>query len=211
MTVHPKFEAAVHGLASQSASAPTIQNLLDEQDLLPRYGIDTPLKIAHFLSQTAHESGGFKIAVENLRYTSAERLCQVWPSRFPSAAAAAPYVNQPEKLANNVYANRIGNGPPESGDGFRFRGRGLIQITGRANYEAVGAIAVLSLVDQPELAELPEHSLLIACATWKHIGAAALPETASVEQYTRKVNGGVNGLDDRTRLFAKAKALLGLP
>jgi len=211
MSIHPNFEAAVRALASPGANPATIGDILGTQDLLPRYGINTPLRIAHFLSQTAHESSGFKIAVENLRYTSADRLCQVWPSRFPDAASAAPYVNNPEKLGNAVYANRLGNGPPQSGDGFGYRGRGLIQITGKTNYQRVGTIVGLGLASQPELAELPQHSLLIACGTWRNIGVDTLPETASVEQYTRKVNGGLNGLEDRQVLFAKAKSALGLP
>lgn len=210
MTIHPKFSAAVRGLASPAADPATVQNIIDNQDLLPRYGVNTPLRIAHFLSQTAHESGGFRISIENLRYSTAARLCQVWPTRFPDEAAAAPYVNNPEKLGNAVYANRLGNGPPSSGDGFRYRGRGLIQITGRANYQGVGALIGLDLVAHPELAEDPEDSLLISGGTWQHIGVDKLAETASVEQYTRKVNGGLNGLDDRKQLFAKAKTLLGL-
>jgi len=208
MSVHPRFEAAVRKLAAREAPPAILQNIVAEQDVLTRFGVDSLLKIAHFLGQTAHESGGFRIMAENLRYTSGARLSKIWPKRFPDEAAAAPYVDNPEALANAVYAGRMGNGPADSGDGFRFRGRGLIQLTGRANYDAVGRLVGLPLIAQPELAEAPNNCLLIACGAWKHIGAAALPETASVEDFTRKVNGGLNGLDDRIRLFELAKAVL---
>ncbi len=210
MAVNEHFEAAVHGLASPSADPATVASMIAEQDRLDQFGIDTPLKTANFLSQTAHESGGFKIAVENLRYTTAARLCAVWPKRFPDEAAAAPYVGNPEALANFVYAGRMGNGAADSGDGFRFRGRGLIQITGRTNYTKVGELIDLALATDPDLAASPEHAFLVACGTWKVIGAAALPEDASVEAYTRVINGGLVGLADRQALFAKAKTLLGI-
>jgi putative chitinase len=205
-----RFEAAVHALATKTARPEVLDNLIGGRQILSEFGIDTMLKAAHFLSQTAHESGGFNIAIENLRYSSADRLTKVWPRRFPTAAAAALYVNNPEKLANNVYANRLGNGPPESGDGFRYRGRGLLQLTGRANYAAVGQLIDLPLEQKPELAEQAEHCLRIACGAWKRIGAAALPESASVEAYTREVNGGTIGLDDRQAKFAIARRAMGL-
>ncbi len=204
------FEAAVRGLASSSAAPATIADILGNQALLPQYGVDTPLKTAHFLSQTAHESGGFKVATENLRYTTAKRLCQVWPSRFKTEADATPYVNNPEKLGNYVYANRNGNGPPESGDGFNFRGRGLIQITGRTNYTNVGKLIARDLVTDPDAVAQSQGSLLIAAGTWKAIGVDKLAENASVAAYTKKINGGTVGLADRQALFAKACQLLGI-
>lgn len=205
-----QFESAVRALASGRIRDEVLKNILDNQSIIGRFGIDTPLKTAHFLAQTAHESSGFNITVENLRYTTAARLMQVWPRRFPNEEATTPYVNNPEALANSVYANRLGNGPAESGDGFRFRGRGLLQLTGRSNYAAVGELIDLPLTEEPDLAREPANCLLIACGAWKHIGAAALPEDASVETYTRKVNGGLIGLEDRRAKFETAKQHLGL-
>ena len=105
---------------------------------MDKFEINTPARVACFLAQTGHESGQFNRLIEGLFYKTAARLTAVWPRRFPNEASAAPYVKNEEKLANFVYANRIGNGPVESGDGFRYRGRGLIQITGRSNYSDVG-------------------------------------------------------------------------
>src|SRR5437763_12142905 len=123
MTIHPKFADAVKAMAAPNADKHVIAEIIDDQDILPTFGIDTPKKIAHFLAQTSHESGGFMIAIENMNYT-AKRLTQVWPKRFPTLEAAAPFAGNPQKLGNSVYANRMGNGSPASGDGFRFRGRG---------------------------------------------------------------------------------------
>lgn len=210
MSSQEQYDAAVRALASRGIKQAIFDEVLQNHDVLARFGIDTPLKEAHFLSQTAHESGGFNILAENLRYTSGRRLMEIWPNRFPDEAATEPFVNNPEALANSIYANRLGNGPVDSGDGYHYRGRGLLQLTGRANYAAVAKISGLPLEEQPDLAGEPKDCLLIACAAWKHIGAAALPETASVETYTRKVNGGVVGLDDRKTRFETARKALGL-
>lgn len=207
MTTQAQYEAAVRSLASAKVAPAVLDNILANLALLPPFGIDTPLKLAHFLSQTAHESGGFRIMTENLNY-SAQRLRQVWPGRFPNDASAAPYAKNPEALGNLVYANRLGNGDPASGDGYRYRGRGLLQITGKSNYAGVAKLTNLDLTGQPELAESADHCTLIAAATWKYISAASLPETAGVEVYTRKVNGGLVGLADRTALFDRAKLAL---
>ncbi len=210
MITQDQYEAAVRSLASQTVQQAVLDNMLENRAILAKFGIDTPLKTAHFLSQTAHESDGFKATVENLRYTTAARIRQTWPTRFPDETAAAPYVNNPEALANAVYANRMGNGSAQSGDGFRYRGRGLLQLTGKTNYTAVGRLTGLPLDEQPELAGASSNCLLVACGAWKYIGAADLVETASVETYTRKVNGGLVGLEDRKARFEIAKKSLGI-
>lgn len=125
-------------------SAPRLQTAAE------RFGINTRLRMAHWLAQLAHESG-FKPAVENLNY-NAQRLTQVWPSRFPTLASAQRCAHNPEALANTVYAGRLGNGGAESGDGFMFRGRGFLQITGRSNYAKYGKLIGIDLIAQPELA-----------------------------------------------------------
>lgn len=169
-------------------------------DEMPRMG---PRTTAHFVSQVLHESGGLRYLAENLNY-SAERLCAVWPKRFPNADRARPYAHNPEKLANYVYAGRMGNTEP--GDGWRYRGRGLIQITGRSNYELIAELTGMDVVTTPDLLTEPNAALLSALAWW----GESLPEAddMSVEQVTRVVNGGLNGLDERKRLFERAMRVL---
>jgi putative chitinase len=161
-------------------------------------------RLHFFLAQIGHESGGLTIVEENMNYR-AERIAEVWPKRFASAAAAKPFERNPEKLANNVYANRMGNGPPESGDGFRFRGRGYIQITGRDGYRNVGDIAKLPLEANPDMAAAPEHALLVACAFWQWKGLNAHCDAADFEKVTRLINGGLVGLADRRAWLDKVR------
>src|SRR5262245_36192792 len=126
---------------------------------MQRFEINTPARAAAFLAQTAHESGEFRRLVENLSY-SAAGLCKTWPKRFLTLDVAKPYERQPELLANYVYAKRLGNGDVASGDGWRFRGRGLIQLTGRGNYRSCGTAIVLPLEIEPERLETPETAAL---------------------------------------------------
>ncbi len=209
MTTHPKFAAAVEAMAAANADKAVVQDIIDNQNILPNAGIDTPKKIAHFLSQVGSESGGFKVAVENMWYT-APRIMQVWPKRFPTLEFAKQYEKNPQKLANSVYANRMGNGNATSGDGYRFRGRGLIQITGRNMYTNVGAFTRLDLVNHPEIAEHAEHAMLIAIGGWKFDGVDKLSESASVEQYTQKINGGRTNIADRKKRFIAVCAVMGI-
>ena len=169
-------------------------------DEMPRMG---PRATAHFVAQVLHESGGLRYLAENLNY-SAERLCAVWPRRFPTADRARPYAHDPEKLANYVYAGRMGNTEP--GDGWKYFGRGLIQITGRSNYALVQELTGLQVLDDPDLLCEPGPALLSALAWWGESVPDA--ESLSVEQVTRRVNGGTNGLDDRRRLFERALRVL---
>ncbi len=169
-------------------------------DEMPRMG---PRATAHFLSQILHESGGLRYLAENLNY-SAERLCAVWPKRFPNADRARPYAHDPEKLANYVYAGRMGNTEP--GDGWKYRGRGLIQITGRNNYALVQELTGMPVIDDPDLLTEPGPALFSALAWWGESVPDA--ERMSVEQVTRAVNGGLNGLADRQRLYDRAREAL---
>lgn len=156
---------------------------------LPAFGIHTPARVAALLVQCHIESPGFARLSENLSYGSAARLCAVWPSRFPGPAAAGPYVRAPERLANCVYAKRLGNGPAESGDGWRFRGRGLIQLTGRSNYQAAGRALGRPLVDQPELVALAPDAVRTACWFWNSRGCNALADAGDINAITRRVHG----------------------
>ena len=166
---------------------------------LPKYGITTARRMQHFFSQMAHESGGLKRFEENLNY-SAKRLTQVWPSRFPSISAAQPYANNPRKLANKVYNGRMGN-RTGSDDGYDFRGRGPIQITGRDGYRKVG------FEDDPDQAALPENYLEVAGRFWKWKNLNPLADKDNVNEVTKRINGGLNGLADRKEYLAKAKKI----
>lgn len=135
---------------------------------MARYKIDSRLRQAAFLAQIGHESGQLRRLVENLNY-SAEALVKTWSSRF-TAATAAEYARKPERIANKVYGGRMGNGPESSGDGWRFIGRGVLQVTGRDNYRAVGSELGLPLLDRPELLEQPEHAAMSAAWWWHEHG-----------------------------------------
>ena len=143
---------------------------------MDRFEINSPPRIACFLAQTAHESSQFNRLKESLYYKTASRLMAVWPRRFPNEASAAPYVKNEEKLANVVYGKRMGNGPAESGDGYRYRGRGLIQITGRSNYTDVGKALGIDLINQPDLLLEPKWAALSAAYFWAGHGLNALAD-----------------------------------
>jgi putative chitinase len=165
------------------------------------FGIETPEQQASFLGQCGHESAGFTALVENLNY-KAESLCKVWPKRFPSLEAAQPYHRNPEAIANHVYAGRMGNGDEESGDGWAYRGRGLIQLTGRDNYRACGEALGVDLESNPEYVETPMYAALSAGWFWNknHLNNIASDITA----VTKKINGGTHGLEDRVARTQRA-------
>ncbi len=184
---------------------------------MDRYDITSPERIAAFLAQVAHESCEFRRLAENLNY-SAKGLMDTWPKRFPTLDKANAYARQPEKIANYVYANRMGNGDQQSGDGWRFRGRGLLQITGRENYRSSQDALGLPLEERPELLEEPAPAALAAGFYWKSHGLNALADDRSDDNdgadfvsITKKINGGTNGLKSRKQYWARAKAALGLP
>jgi putative chitinase len=175
---------------------------------LPQYQIDTPLRVAHILAQLAHESGFMPVS-ENLNY-SAKRLMQVWPNRFPTLASAQRCAGNPEALGNTVYAGRLGNGGPESGDGYRYRGRGQIQMTGRSNYRTYGSIIGFDLERDPDLLLQYGVSALAAGAFWKARGLNRWADIDDVTSVTRIINGGLNGLQERTEYVRRAKKALGI-
>lgn len=170
-----------------------------------RFEINTPLRIAAFLAQCAHESGGFTRLVENLNY-SAEALTRVWPKRFPSMEIAMRYHRQQEKIANSVYASRMGNGPESSGEGWKYRGRGLKQLTGKTNYTACGQGLGVDLVVNPDLLTNPEFASLSAGWFWKTNNCSPLADAREFELLTKRINGGLIGLADRKARYAKALA-----
>jgi putative chitinase len=181
---------------------------------MDRFEINTPARIAAFLAQTAHESGEFRRLVENLNY-SAAGLCKTWPNRFANLDAAKPYDRNPELIANYVYAKRLGNGDTASGDGWRFRGRGLIQLTGRGNYRSCGLAVTLPLETEPQRLETPEAAALAAAQFWQSRGLNHLADDQSNDNddedfvaITKIINGGTAGLTARRTYWARAKAAL---
>lgn len=175
---------------------------------LNEFEINTPLREAAFLAQIAHESGNFLRLVENLNY-SAKRLTQVWPKRFPTLEKAQPYANNPEKLANFTYANRNGNGPEASGDGWKYRGRGFIQITGRANYQSCSNGLGADFVGEPDLLAQPEFAFRSAGWYWDSRGLNPLADNGDLKTITIRINGGTVGLAERLSLYNKIKSILG--
>jgi putative chitinase len=178
-------------------------------DTISKFGITTPLRLAHFLAQCSHESGGFKTVSENLNY-SADGLKKIFGKYFPDTLNES-YAKKPEKIANRVYGNRMGNGDESSGDGYKFRGRGYIQLTGKSNYAAFSKDTGLDVVANPDLVAT-KYPLLSAAWFFSKNGLFAIADTGStpevVEKITRRVNGGTIGLDDRLKHFNEYYALL---
>ena len=173
-------------------------------------GVTTPRRVAMFVGQCAVESGGFTALVECLNY-SADRLCVVWPNRFiPGSALTASCAADPAALANYVYADRMGNGPEGSGDGYQFRGRGLIQLTGRSAYSRF-ARSLGKPLDAAFLAwcATPDGAAQSACWFWAANGLNSLSDGWQVTTVTRRINGGLNGLADRLTACNRALAALG--
>ncbi|MDQ1165894.1 glycoside hydrolase family 19 protein [Flavobacterium sp. SORGH_AS_0622] len=177
--------------------------------VLNRYGLDTQLKRVHFWSQLYHESKLVPRA-ENLNY-SAERLLKIFPKYFKDLETAKQYERNPEKIANLVYANRMGNGDVESGDGWRYRGRGFIQLTGRNNYEALAKhLNNDNIISESELLLSEVNALVSALWYWQRNNINTVITSnndLSIEKVTKKINGGSNGIEDRKALFKEVSKL----
>lgn len=175
-------------------------------DILPEYDIDTPKRLAGFLAQTAHESGDFKALEENLNYSAAQ-LQKTWPKRF-DAATAAQFARKPEAIANRVYSNRMGNGTPESGDGWRFRGRGIKQLTGRDNYTAFGKSVNMTAEKAAEYLTTKKGAVESAAWFWKTNNLNRFADAGDIVGMTKVINGGTIGLEDRKKRYNSALAVL---
>jgi putative chitinase len=175
------------------------------QETFEKYQINTAKRQACFIGQCMHESGGFKFLKENLNY-SAKALMATWPSRFPDADTAEKYARQPEMIANKVYSGRMGN--TEDGDGAKYIGRGLIQLTGKDNYRAFGEAIDEDLVANPQLVEEPRYAALSAGWFWNKRGLNALADAMDVTTLTVRINGGKIGIDDRIAKINKALDIL---
>jgi len=180
--------------------------LIPLQFTCDKFEINTPERVAGFLAQTGHESGGFRFTSENLNYR-AEALTRLWPSRFPPGVAES-YAMQPEKIANRAYCDRMGNGDEASGDGWKYRGRGLIQLTGKDNYAAFSLDADNEALVNPDLVAEPELAALSAGWFWKKNGLNALADAKDIVGMTRRINGGTNGLDDRQMRYSRLISVL---
>jgi putative chitinase len=198
--------AALFAFVGRQQVTPLITELgkAADQYFVPA-GLTSSLRLAHALAQWAVETGGFKRMEEDLDY-SAERLTVVWPKRFPTIAWAAPYAHNPVALANKSYGGRLGNSTV--GDGWLYRGRGLTQLTGRANYIEAARITGLDLVGNPNSVAEPATGLRVACAYWSTRGINAAADADDVAHVRQLVNGGQNGIDEAKRYLARAKAVL---
>ena len=179
-------------------------------EVMEKFQINTPLRLCHFLAQCGHESNNFKAVNENLNY-GAKGLRGVFPKYFPTDALAAEYERKPEKIANKIYGGRMGNGPEATGEGYKFRGRGYIQLTGKDNYSAFDKVVAENILETPDLVAT-KYPLLSAAWYWNSRALNALADkgatTAEVTAITKKVNGGTIGLEDRIKHFNEFYALL---
>jgi putative chitinase len=191
---------------------PYIDNWLEAlNQLLPEYEINTPQRIAAFIAQCAHESGGFRTLKENLNYKAAT-LRKIFPKYFPTDEMAAEYAAKPNKqeaIANLVYANRMGNGGPETGDGFRYCGRGLIQLTGKDNYSWFAASLGITVEEAAEYLQTFEGAAQSACWFWETNNLNQWADKGDILTLTKRINGGTIGLEDRKKHYEHALHVLG--
>jgi len=193
------------------------------EETFKTYRINTPQQVAAWIAQTAHESSGFAFLVENLNYSS-DGLAAVWPGRFAEKGSDGGYVKingknkpnalaielhrKPEQIANVVYAGRMGNGPAESGDGWKYRGRGLKQLTGKDNYSRCGQAIGRDLIRDPDLLLSPQYAALSAGWFWDVNRCGALADAGDFVGLTRRINGGTIGLEDRQRRYDAVMRLI---
>jgi len=178
-------------------------------EILPEYEINTPQRVAAFLAQCAHESGGFIFLKENLNYKAAS-LRKVFPKYFPDDNIAAQYANKPQMIANRVYANRMGNGDEDSGDGYRYCGRGLIQLTGKDNYTFFAASLDIPIEEASEYLETFEGAVQSACFFWEQNKLNQWADKGDILTLTKRINGGTIGLEDRIKHYNHALHIFGV-
>ena len=176
--------------------------------ILPDYEINTPQRVAAFIAQAAHESGNFKFLTENLNYR-AVTLRKLFSKYFPTDALAQEYEKKPEKIANRIYGGRMGNGPEETGDGFRYCGRGLIQLTGKSNYQNFADSIETPVEEVSEYLQTFEGAVQSACWFWETNNLNQYADRDDILTMTKKINGGTIGLADREAHYAHAKHVFG--
>ena len=178
------------------------------EQCLPDYDINTPERVAAFLAQTAHESGGYRAIKENLNYRAVS-LRKTFPKYFPTDELANAYAQQPEKIANRVYANRMGNGDEASGDGYRYCGRGLIQLTGKQNYQNFADSIEITPEEVSEFLATFEGAVQSACWFWEANNLNQWADKGDILTLTKRINGGTIGLEDRIKHYNHALHVLG--
>ncbi|MBQ4839338.1 MULTISPECIES: glycoside hydrolase family 19 protein [Pseudoalteromonas] len=194
-----------------NAKAEDIEKYIEAlNEVLPQFEVNTPLRAAHFIAQIAHESGSFRYESENLNYSD-KALQAIFGKYFPTEEEAQAYARKPEKIANRVYANRMGNGNEASGDGWKYRGRGLIQLTGKDNYHRCGDALAIDLVNDPELVVAdPSLTVKTACYYWDSRKLNQYADQDDLLIITKRINGGTHGLDDRAAFLNRAKQFLNI-
>ena len=207
----PASTPSVSGLKLDKLKGHVPQSVIDSiPEVATKFGINTPLRVAHFLAQCGHESGGFRLTKENLNY-SAKGLMGIFKKYFPTEALAKAYERQPAKIANKVYSNRMGNGTEASGDGAKFCGRGYIQLTGKENYTAFGKSIGVDVCANPELVA-SQYALASAAWFFSKNGLHKIADEGAsdlvVTKITKRVNGGTIGLPDRIKHFKEYYSLL---
>jgi putative chitinase len=205
MQVHYSDLSAIFPSTPKAILVPTVEPL---NAALDRYDISTGSRIAAFLAQVGHESGGFTAMVENLNY-SATALTKVFGKYFPSEDLANAYARQPQKIASRVYANRMGNGNEASKEGWAYRGRGFIQLTGKETYTAFANSMKMSLSDAVSYLETREGAAMSAAWFWNKKGLNTFADQGRFQMLTLRINGGMNGYEDRVAKYEKAKKLFG--
>jgi putative chitinase len=178
------------------------------EQALPDYDINTPQRVASFIAQCAHESGGFRALKENLNYR-AVTLRKVFPKYFPNDEIANAYAGKQEMIANRVYGGRMGNGPEETGDGFRYCGRGLIQLTGKVNYQNFADSIETPVEELPEYLATFEGAVQSACWFWEANNLNQFADAGDILTMTKRINGGTIGLEDRKKHYEHALHVLG--
>ena len=204
------FEFTVQQLQELIGNNPNIDNWHSAIiNICPDYAIDTPHRLAAFIAQCAHESGNFRFIRENLNYRAAS-LMKTWPRHFPTMEIAQQYANKPEKIANRAYANRMGNGDEASGDGWRYLGRGLIQLTGKENYTWFAASLEMPVDQVVEYLGTFEGAVQSACFFWENNGLNQWADIGDILTLTKRINGGTIGLEDRIKHYKHACKVLGI-
>jgi putative chitinase len=205
-----KFDFKKEHLAEMIKGNPYVDQWYDAvSQILPEYEINTPQRVAAFIAQCAHESGGFKFLKENLNY-KAESLVKVFPKYFKTLDEARAYEKQPAKIANRIYGNRMGNGDEASGDGFRYCGRGLIQLTGKENYTWFAASLEIPVEEAAEYLETFEGAVQSACWFWETNNLNQWADKGDILTLTKRINGGTIGLEDRIKHYNHALHVLGI-
>jgi len=202
------FNFTQNQLAQIITNNPVIEHWFEALNtILPDYEINTIPRVAAFLAQTAHESGNYKFLKENLNYR-AVTLRKVFPKYFPNDAIANEYAQKPEKIANKVYANRMGNGSEESGDGYRYCGRGLIQLTGKSNYTWFAESLEITPEEVAEYLSTFEGAVQSACWFWETNNLNQFADKRDIIMLTKRINGGTIGLEDRIKHYDHAIKVL---